>query len=93
MLSGFVDGILIRTFNQKEVDDLAEYASVPVINGLTDLFHPTQVMADMMTIIEEKGKLEGINLTYIGDGNMAHSLLIGGAIMGMNVTIIAPEFI
>ncbi len=92
MLSGFVDGILIRTFNQKEVDDLAEYASVPVINGLTDLFHPTQVMADMMTIIEEKGKLEGINLTYIGDGNnMAHSLLIGGAIMGMNVTIIAPE--
>lgn len=92
VLSGFVDGILIRTFDQKEVDDLAEYASVPVINGLTDLFHPTQVMADMMTIIEEKGKLEGINLTYIGDGNnMAHSLLIGGAIMGMNVTIAAPE--
>jgi ornithine carbamoyltransferase len=92
VLSGFVDGILIRTFDQKEVDDLAEYASVPVINGLTDLFHPTQVMADMMTIIEEKGKLEGINLTYIGDGNnMAHSLLIGGAIMGMNVTIATPE--
>ncbi len=92
MLSGFVDGILIRTFDQKEVDDLAEYASVPVVNGLTDLFHPTQVMADMMTIIEEKGKLEGINLTYIGDGNnMAHSLLIGGAVMGMNVTIAAPE--
>ncbi|MDD4342972.1 MAG: ornithine carbamoyltransferase [Eubacteriales bacterium] len=92
VLSGFVDGILIRTFDQKEVDDLAKYASVPVINGLTDLFHPTQVMADMMTIIEEKGKLEGINLTYIGDGNnMAHSLLIGGAIMGMNVTIATPE--
>ncbi len=92
VLSGFVDGILIRTFDQKEVDDLAEFASVPVINGLTDLFHPTQVMADMMTIIEEKGKLEGINLTYIGDGNnMAHSLLIGGAIMGMNVTIASPE--
>lgn len=92
VLSGFVDGILIRTFDQKEVDDLAKYASVPVINGLTDLFHPTQVMADMMTIIEEKGKLDGINLTYIGDGNnMAHSLLIGGAIMGMNVTIATPE--
>lgn len=92
VLSGFVDGILIRTFDQNEVDDLAEFASVPVINGLTDLFHPTQVMADMMTIIEEKGKLEGVNLTYIGDGNnMAHSLLIGGAIMGMNVTIATPE--
>jgi len=92
VLSGFVDGILIRTFEQKEVDDLAKYASVPVINGLTDLFHPTQVMADMMTIIEEKGKLEDINLTYIGDGNnMAHSLLIGGAIMGMNVTIASPD--
>lgn len=92
VLSGFVDGILIRTFEQKEVDDLAKFAKVPVINGLTDLYHPSQVMADMMTIIEEKGKLEGINLTYIGDGNnMAHSLLIGGAIMGMNVTIAAPE--
>lgn len=92
VLSGFVDGILIRTFDQEEVDNLAKYATVPVINGLTDLFHPTQVMADMMTIIEEKGFLKGINLTYIGDGNnMAHSLLIGGAIMGMNVTIAAPE--
>lgn len=92
VLSGFVDGILIRTFEQKEVEDLAKFASVPVINGLTDLFHPTQVMADMMTIIEEKGKLDGINLTYIGDGNnMANSLLIAGALMGMNVTIAAPE--
>lgn len=92
VLSSYVDGILIRTFEQKEVEDLAAYASVPVINGLTDLYHPTQVMADMMTIIEEKGSLEGINLTYIGDGNnMANSLLIGGAIMGMNVTIASPE--
>lgn len=92
VLSGFVDGILIRTFDQEEVDLLAKFSKVPVINGLTDLFHPTQVMADMMTIIEEKGKLEGVNLTYIGDGNnMAHSLLIGGALMGMNITIASPE--
>lgn len=92
VLSGYVNGILIRTFEQKEVEDLAAYASVPVINGLTDLYHPTQVMADMMTIIEEKGSLEGINLTYIGDGNnMANSLLIAGAIMGMNVTIASPD--
>ena len=92
VLSGYVDGILIRTFDQQEVDDLAKYATVPVINGLTDMFHPTQVMADLMTITEEKGKLEGLNLTYIGDGNnMAHSLLIGGAIMGMNVTIASPD--
>ncbi len=92
VLSGYVDAILIRTFDQQEVEDLAKHASVPVINGLTDLYHPTQIVADMMTIIEEKGTLKGINLTYIGDGNnVAHSLLIAGAIMGMNVTIATPE--
>lgn len=92
VLAGYVDGILIRTFDQNEVDELAKYSKVPVINGLTDTYHPTQVMADMMTIIEEKQKLEGINLTYIGDGNnMAASLLIGGAKMGFNVTIAAPK--
>ena len=92
VLSGYVDGILIRTFEQQEVEDLAKYSSVPVINGLTDTFHPTQVVADMMTIIEEKGTLEGVNLTYIGDGNnMANSLLIAGAKMGMNVTVASPQ--
>lgn len=79
VLSRYLDGIMIRTFDQKEVDDLAEYGSIPVINGLTDQYHPCQVLADLMTIRERYGVLEGLKLCYIGDGdNMANSLIVGG---------------
>lgn len=92
VLASYCDGILIRTFAHQEVLDLAKHANVPVINGLTDDYHPTQVLADLLTIWEHKGQLEGLKLTYLGDGNnMAHSLLIGGAIMGMEVVISAPK--
>ncbi|SMB91134.1 ornithine carbamoyltransferase [Desulfonispora thiosulfatigenes DSM 11270] len=91
VLSRFVDGIMIRTFDQAEVEELATYASVPVINGLTDSYHPTQALADMMTILEHKGKLEGIKLAYIGDGNnMTNSLMIVGAKLGMEVRVATP---
>jgi ornithine carbamoyltransferase len=92
VLARYVDGILIRTFSHQEVLDLAKYADVPVINGLTDDFHPTQALTDLLTIWEYKGTLEGIKLAFIGDGNnMAHSLMLAGAIMGMEVTIACPE--
>lgn len=91
VLSRMVDGIMIRTFSHQEVLDLAEHASIPVINGLTDLLHPTQVLADLLTIQEHKGRLTGIKLAYIGDGNnMAHSLMIG-AKMGLHVVIASPD--
>ncbi|SFM28298.1 ornithine carbamoyltransferase [Gracilibacillus orientalis] len=92
VLSGYLDGIMIRTFSQQDVGELAENASIPVINGLTDDYHPCQVLADLQTIKEEKGKLEGLKLAYIGDGNnMAHSLMIGCAKMGIDVAIAAPK--
>jgi ornithine carbamoyltransferase len=92
VLSRYVDSILIRTFSHQEVLDLAKYADVPVINGLTDDFHPTQALADLLTIWEHLGTLEGIKLTYIGDGNnMVHSLMLAGAIMGMEVISACPE--
>jgi len=92
VLSRMVDGIMIRTFSHQEVCDLAKYSSVPVINGLSDYLHPTQVLADLMTIKEYKGKIEGLKLTYIGDGNnMANSLLLGGTKMGMHIVIASPE--
>lgn len=92
VLSRMVDGIMIRTFSHEEVLELAEYATVPVINGLTDLLHPTQVLADLMTIQEHKGKLKGLKLVYVGDGNnMAHSLMFGGAKMGMHIAISCPN--
>ena len=92
VLSRYVDAILIRTFAQETVEELARYADVPVINGLTDEYHPTQVLADFLTIFEYKKKLADIKLTYIGDGNnMANSLLIGGAKLGMEIRIAAPE--
>jgi len=91
-LSGYVDGIMIRTFDHAEVLELAKYAAVPVINALTDLLHPCQVMADLMTAIEYKGELKGRKLAYIGDGNnMAHSLMIGGAKLGMQISIACPD--
>lgn len=78
VMSRYLDGIMIRTFGHDNVVELARYASVPVINGLSDLAHPCQVLADYQTLYEQKGKLKGLKLAYIGDGNnMAHSLLIG----------------
>src|SRR5699024_195838 len=92
VLSGYLDGIMIRTFSQQDVEDLAKNASIPVINGLTDDYHPCQVLADLQTIQEEKGKLEGLKLAYIGDGNnMAHSLMIGCAKMCIDVASAAPK--
>lgn len=92
VLSAYLDGIMIRTFSQKDVEELAEHASIPVINGLTDSYHPCQVLADLLTIQEVKGTLKGVKVAYIGDGNnMAHSLMLGAAIMGMDVSIAAPE--
>ncbi len=91
-LSRYLDGIMIRTFSHQDVIDLAEYSSVPVINGLTDLLHPCQVLADLFSIREKKQKLEGLKLAYIGDGNnMAHSLMYGGAKAGMHIVICSPS--
>jgi ornithine carbamoyltransferase len=92
VLSRYVDGIMIRTFSHDSVKELAEHATVPVINGLTDLQHPTQVLADLLTILEHKGKLAGLKLCYIGDGNnnMAHSLMEGAVKVGMDVSIASP---
>lgn len=92
VLSRFLDGIMIRTFEQKEVEDLAEYGSIPIINGLTDYCHPCQVLADLQTIREHKGSLEGKKLCYIGDGNnMANSLIVGAIKTGMKVAIGCPN--
>jgi ornithine carbamoyltransferase len=91
VLERMLDGIMIRTFSHDEVLELAHWASIPIINGLTDLLHPTQIIGDMMTIIENKGALIGIKLAYVGDGNnVAHSLLNGGAKTGMDVVIACP---
>ena len=92
VMSRMLDGIMIRTFEQKEVEMLAEYGSIPIINGLTDLCHPCQVMADLLTIREHKGKLEGLTMCYIGDGNnMANSLIVGFLKMGAHVSIACPK--
>ncbi len=92
VMSRFVDGIMIRTFDHQDVIDLARFGQVPVINGLTDLLHPCQVMADLMTVYEKKGKLEGLKLAYIGDGNnMANSLLYGCAKAGMDIAVATPK--
>lgn len=93
VLGRMFDAIEFRGFEQKTVDTLAEYSGVPVFNGLTDLYHPTQIIADLMTVEEQLGSLEGKNLVYVGDGrnNMAHSLMIGCAKMGVNITIVCPE--
>ena len=92
VLSRYCDCIMIRTFAQEEVETLAKYASVPVINGLTDLWHPCQVLADLQTIREHKGKLEGLKACYIGDGNnMANSIIVGCLKSGMSVGIASPK--
>ncbi len=92
VLSRYLDGIMIRTFAQQEVEDLAKYGSIPIINGLTDYCHPCQVLADLMTIREHKGVLKGKKLCYIGDGNnMTNSLIVGGIKVGMEVSVACPK--
>ena len=92
VLARYCDGIMIRTFAQKEVEELARYASIPVINGLTDFAHPCQVLADLMTIREKLTRLEGLKLAFVGDGNnMANSLIVGGLKCGMDVSVACPE--
>ena len=92
VLSRYLDGIMIRTFEQEEVEKLAEYGSIPIINGLTDFCHPCQILADLMTVREHKGELEGLNMCYIGDGNnMANSLIVGCLKVGMHVSIACPD--
>ena len=92
VLSRYCDGIMIRTFEQAEVESLAKYASIPVINGLTDFAHPCQVLADLMTVRERMARLEGLKLCFIGDGNnMANSLIVGGLKCGMDVSVACPE--
>mgnify|MGYP000002603162 CR=1 FL=1 len=92
VLSRYCDAIMIRTYGQDEVEKLAQYATVPVINGLTDFAHPCQVLADLMTIREYKGKLRGLKICYIGDGNnMANSIAVGGLKCGMDVSLACPE--
>ena len=91
VLSRYLDGIMIRTFDQKEVEDLAAYGSIPVINGLTDFCHPCQVLADLMTIREKFGGFQGLKMCFIGDGNnMANSLIVGGLKVGMSVAVATP---
>lgn len=92
VLSRYLNGIMIRTYEQKEVEDLARYGSIPIINGLTDFCHPCQVLADLMTIREKFGVLTGLKLCYIGDGNnMANSLIVGGLKSEMSVSVATPE--
>lgn len=92
VLSRYLDGIMIRTFEQKEVEALAEYGSIPIINGLTDFCHPCQVLADLMTIREFKGSFDGLKMCFIGDGNnMANSLIVGCLKVGMAVSVACPE--
>lgn len=92
VLSRYVDGIMARTFSHDIILDLAKYASVPVINGLSDLLHPCQILGDLLTIKEKKGRLSGLKLAYIGDGNnVAHSLIFGSVKVGMNIVLATPS--
>lgn len=92
VLSRYINGIMIRTFEQKEVEDLAEFGNIPIINGLTDFCHPCQILADLQTVREYKGKLDGLKMCYIGDGNnMANSLTVGCLKVGMDVSLACPE--
>jgi ornithine carbamoyltransferase len=92
VLARYIDAIMVRTFDHEEVEELAEAAEVPVINGLTDTHHPCQALADLLTVREEFGRLEGVEISYIGDGNnVAHSLAIGCALTGASLTIAHPE--
>ncbi len=91
VLSRYLDGIMIRTFAQQEVEDLAKYGTIPVINGLTDYCHPCQVLADLMTIREYKGTFKGLKMAFVGDGNnMANSLIVGAVKTGMQIAVACP---
>lgn len=91
VLSRYLDGIMIRTHAHTDVEELAHHASIPIINGLTDQFHPCQALADMLTILEHKGKLQGVKLAYIGDGNnVANSLILAAALLGMDIRVATP---
>ncbi len=91
VLSSYIDAIMIRTFSHQMIEELAYHATIPVINGLTDLYHPCQALADLLTILEKKGELVGQKLVYVGDGNnVAHSLMIASAKLGMDITIATP---
>jgi ornithine carbamoyltransferase len=92
VLSGYLDGLVIRTYEQEKLEEWGRHATVPVINGLTDLHHPCQILSDLFTIYEKRGKLRDLKLAYIGDGNnVAHSLMEGGAKVGMTVIVAAPK--
>ncbi|MDR1822138.1 MAG: ornithine carbamoyltransferase, partial [Oscillospiraceae bacterium] len=92
VLSRYCDCIMVRTYSQDEVEKLAEYADVPVINALTDMYHPCQVLADLQTIREHKGSFDGLKICYIGDGNnMANSIIVGSLKLGMDITAACPD--
>jgi len=92
VLSRHINGIMIRTFNQSDVEELAKYGNIPVINGLTDLLHPCQILADLFTVYEHKGTLKGLKMAYLGDGNnIANSLLHGCAKVGMDISVASPK--
>lgn len=92
VLSRYLDGIMIRTFKQSEVEALANFGTIPIINGLTDLSHPCQVLADLMTVREKHGSLDGLKMCFIGDGNnMMNSLIVGGLKMKMEVSVACPQ--
>ncbi|MEL7085127.1 MAG: ornithine carbamoyltransferase [Cyanobacteria bacterium P01_A01_bin.3] len=92
ILSGYLDVLAIRTFDQGEVEDFARYSSIPIINALTDLYHPCQILADLLTVKEVFGQVQGITMTYCGDGNnIVHSLLLGAALTGMNLRVATPK--
>lgn len=92
VLSRYLDGIMIRTYEQDDVEELSKYGTIPIINGLTDFAHPCQVLADLMTIREHKNSLKGLKMCFVGDGNnMANSLIVGGIKMGMSVSIACPK--
>jgi ornithine carbamoyltransferase len=92
VLSRYVDGLMIRTFSHSSIEEFSQNATVPVINGLTDLHHPCQVLADLLTVLEHKGKLNGLKMCYVGDGNnnMAHSLIEGAVKVGMHISVASP---
>lgn len=92
VLSRYLDGIMIRTFKHSDVEDLAKHGNIPIINGLTDLMHPCQILADLLTVYEHKGTLKGLKMAYVGDGNnVANSLLHGCAKVGMNIAVATPK--
>ncbi len=92
VLSRYVDGVVVRTYSQDLLEELASGASIPIINGLTDLYHPCQVLSDLMTILEKRGKLEGLKIVWVGDGNnVAHSWLNAATILPLNLVLACPE--